>query len=124
MILGEKYPWYIAPSNAGVPDSESIRYRDEYNLHRQCFTVRYAMLNWLSALGQREGLWNDIVREHFKVHGNEIIKTVKRWAKQNPGIESYREQRGVMGAVRTHQPRGMNLLSELESLLYKGSSRW
>ncbi len=77
------------------------------------------MLNWLTSVVKRRGLWDDIVRNHFKVNGDEILKTVKRWSRGNPGIRSFREQTAELAAVRTYRRGGTDLLSELEKLIDK-----
>jgi len=118
MILCSE-PWRNEPGNSDADDRYALNACKEYSIHRQCFTVRYATINWLTAVRKRKGLWDDIIRHHFKAHGDEILKTVKGWSRNNPGIRSFREQTGRLAAVNTYQPGGLDLLSELESLINK-----
>lgn len=118
MILCSE-PWRNEPGNSDAYDRYALRTCQEYSTHRQCFTVRYAMINWLTAVRKRKGLWDDIIRQHFKVHGDEILKTVRGWSRKNPGIRSFRQQKGGYAAVNTYQPGGADLLAELESLMDK-----
>lgn len=110
-------PWRNEPGNFDGYDRYALKACKEYSIHRQCFTVRYAMISWLMAVRKRQGLWDDIIKHHFKFHGDEILKTVKAWSRKNPGIRSFREQSGRLAAVDTYQAGGPDLLSELGSLI-------
>ena len=118
MILCSE-PWRNEPGNSDAYDRYALDTCKEYSIHRQCFTVRYAMINWLTAVRRRQGLWDDIIKQHFRLHGDEIVKTVKGWSRKNPGIRSFREQTGRLATVNTYQPGGPDLLSELETLIGK-----
>ena len=118
MILCSE-PWRNEPGNNDDHDRYALDACRQYSIDRQCFTVRYAMINWLTSMERRKGLWDDVIRNHFKVHGDEILKTVKSWSRVNPGIRSFREQIREISAVRTYQPGGTDLFSELERLIVR-----
>lgn len=111
-----KEPWRNEPSNTNARDRHALEACANYNVQRQCLTVRYAMINWLS---KRKGLWHDVVRHHFQINSDEVLKTVKGWSRTNPGIRSFREQRSEMAAVRTYRRGGSDLLVELEKLIHQ-----
>ncbi|KAI9873636.1 MAG: hypothetical protein M1830_010767 [Pleopsidium flavum] len=118
MILCSE-PWRNEPGNNNARDRYALDACKEYNIQRQCLTVRYAMLNWVTSVVKRRGLWDEIVRTHFKVNGDQILRTVKQWSRENPGIRSFREQTAELAAVRTYRRGGTDLLSELEKLMEK-----
>ena len=57
----------------------------------QVLTVRYAILPWLKERDLREGLWEDVLRHHFKKNGKAMQDTVKTWRDQNPSIRKYED---------------------------------
>ena len=90
------------------------KYRsDQYNLRRQAWTVRFAMLDWLQRPEMRDGIWKNIVAKHFLLNRGKVVAKVQEWARIDSLITQYND----VGARRGQFYGGQNLLQELESAL-------
>ncbi|KAI9792941.1 MAG: hypothetical protein M1816_001263 [Peltula sp. TS41687] len=118
MILNAE-PWRNEPGNGFAMDKVAVRTSRQYTLDRMALTVRFAMLPWLTDRRWWGGVWKDIVRNHFRFHGDGILKTVRRWAKDSSGIRNFREPQSPLEAVRTDAGfcGGRDLLQALEKVL-------
>lgn len=71
-------PWCNEPGREGQSGSQQSK---NYNKTIQALTIRYAILNWLQSINN--GIWNDVVCEHFKNSADTILDTVDKWAKDS-----------------------------------------
>ena len=55
-------------------DSGGTKESTEYNRQVNPMTVSFAMLEWL----EDAGIWEDVVKLHFKKHSDEILETVAK----------------------------------------------
>jgi hypothetical protein len=51
-----------------------------YNKNLRGLTTKYGLLHWAK---QPSSLWRDIVEDHFKKMGDDILRTVERWASEH-----------------------------------------
>jgi hypothetical protein len=53
------------------------------------YGVRGAIIQWLLDKKLREGVWKEIVKLHFVVNGDDILKTVKDWSKHKKNVNEW-----------------------------------
>lgn len=118
MILNDE-PWRNEPGNGSAMDCVAQASSRQYTLDRMCLTIQFAILPWLLDPSWRRTIWRDIIKAHFRTHGDKILRTVGKWAKVSPGIRSLREPRSPVEAVVTYAGRGAgkDLLKQLERTL-------
>ncbi|MCJ1386059.1 hypothetical protein MMC17_009184 [Xylographa soralifera] len=124
MIFNDE-PFRNEPGFEAVRGRDAQRYSQQYNQRVQAFTVRFALLDWLSASHAHRTVWEDVVAKYFLFNGNRILSTVQKWARTNPEIEQY-----TMGDGRGYAEGGewaslggskpVDLLSDLQAALAPG----
>lgn len=118
MILNAE-PWRNEPGNGFATDKTAMKISRLYTLDRMALTVRFAILPWLTDRRWWGGIWKDIVRTHFKMHREKVLKTVRKWAKESLGIRNFREPQSPLEGVKTDagSKGGKDLLYALEKAL-------
>ncbi|KAI9845795.1 MAG: hypothetical protein M1838_001533 [Thelocarpon superellum] len=115
LILNDE-PWRNEPGCGEDMSPRANKLSQVYNRRKTALTVRFAMLPWLRDRSWREGVWGEVVRCHFQYNGVKILKTVRRWARECPAIESFHES--MMSVQSDPYRRGRtNCLRELERAL-------
>ncbi|KAK3995544.1 hypothetical protein QBC44DRAFT_319748 [Cladorrhinum sp. PSN332] len=74
MIFVE-YPYYNEPGFESKPSKE---FEESYNRGIEPSTIQYAILPWLPP-NKVNPLWSDVIRKHFEVNGDTILKNAKTW---------------------------------------------
>ena len=121
MIFNDE-PFRNEPGFEAVRGWDAQRYSQQYNQRVQVFTVRFALLDWLSRSNLHRTIWEDVVEKYFQFNGNKILSTVQKWASINPEIEQYTAMNGRGYSEGDEfsslgRPKSMNLLSELQAAL-------
>ncbi|MCJ1415344.1 hypothetical protein MMC32_001676 [Xylographa parallela] len=121
MIFNDE-PFRNEPGFEAVRGWDAQRHSQQYNQRVQAFTVRYALLDWLSRSDVHRGIWEDIVEKYFHFNGNKILSTVQKWASTNPEIERYTlmDGRGYSEGGEFSslgRPKSVDLLSDLQAAL-------
>ncbi|MCJ1439117.1 hypothetical protein MMC27_008508 [Xylographa pallens] len=124
MILNDE-PFRNEPGFEDVRGWDAQRYSQKYNQRVQAFTVRFALLDWLSRSNVHRSIWEDVVEKYFQFNGNRILSTVQKWASTNPEIEQYTlmDGRGYSEGGEFSslgRPKFANLLSDLQAALIQG----
>jgi ubiquitin-protein ligase len=121
LILCEE-PWYNEPGreNARRPGQENLS-STAYNHHVRKLTVRHAMLGWLE---KPPLLWKDVVVQHFKQNGNEILETVSKWSTENKPVTARDYSDYEDGIMPMPYPGGgstdmSDMLPQLQTELHK-----
>ncbi|KAI9700118.1 MAG: hypothetical protein M1836_002652 [Candelina mexicana] len=104
-------PYQNEPGFADEPKESNRALR--YNAKIQALTVNFAMLYWLNSKSQMGGIWASVIKQHYRLRGKNILKTVKKWASGNPHLRRF----GYSGLTEP-LPRGSrDLVAELEEAL-------
>jgi ubiquitin-protein ligase len=93
----------------------------------QAQTIWFFMLNWLVDPVKRNGVWNAVINKHFTNRREEILRTVKRWAWQNPDLRNWTGHLAGAGVPKLgqmteyvpgfHGRRSIDLMEQLENHL-------
>ncbi|KAI9709516.1 MAG: glycylpeptide N-tetradecanoyltransferase [Bogoriella megaspora] len=75
MIFCER-PWFNEPGRERVEDHGQS---DNYNRTCRANTVEHAMVYWLEG---NEGIWGDVVMQHFASKKEELLSLVQKWGVQ------------------------------------------
>ena len=118
-------PYENEPGHDQASTHERSTNRD-YTYQCQALTVRYAILDWLQRPEMRKGPWKDVVATYFKLRGDKVLATARKWAKSNHLIEGFPAylRGGHAGGFSGIPPRNLfgssgreNLVRELEVAL-------
>lgn len=86
MIFTED-PWRNEPAyTSAVGTMADIRAR-RYVEKIQPQIVTAGMLNWLTQPRHRYGIWQKVIRAHFKYNKANILAKVDKWANENPVLK-------------------------------------
>lgn len=113
-------PWRNEPGNGSATGKDALEASRRYQMRRQPMTIRYGMIEWLHKLRRGEaGMWDDIVRTHFKINSGKILENVGEWKKGNTEIEKWGGWIGTgVGRLQGFgMGRSMNLWMELQEQL-------
>lgn len=93
----------------------------------QAQTVWFFMLHWLVDADKRNGVWKAVIKKHFTTRRDEILRTTRQWAQQNPDLrhwDGHLAGDGVpkLGPMTKYVPgfhghRTIDLLQQLEGHL-------
>ncbi|MCJ1394315.1 hypothetical protein MMC18_007193 [Xylographa bjoerkii] len=124
MIFNDE-PFRNEPGLENVRGWDAKRCSQQYSQRVQAFTVRFAILDWLSESHVQGSVWKDVIEKYFQFNGNKILSTVQKWADTNPEIEQYTgmDGRGYSegdGYFSLGRPKFVNLLEDLQAALAQG----
>jgi hypothetical protein len=112
-----------APVDMGTSPGETA----SFDRSVQAQTIWFFMLNWLVNTVKRNGVWKAVVRRHFTMRREEILRTVKQWARHNPDLRKWTGHLAGGGVPKLtpmaeyvpgfHGRRSINLLEQLEGNL-------
>ena len=90
MVFCEE-PWYNEPGyeNYNMSKNPSAMHKMQtYNTRISATIVQYCMLPWF----QDQGIWGEVVAQHFRTNKQQMIDTTQRWAREEA-------ERGVFGML-------------------------
>ena len=123
MIFNDE-PFRNEPGFENVRGWDAKRYSRSYNQRVQAFTVRFALLDWLSPSNMQRSIWKDVAATYFRCNSSKILSTVQQWANTNPEIQQYTggDGRGYaahMGgeSMSLGRPKSMDLLRQFKVAL-------
>lgn len=82
-------PWYNEP---GRENSRNDSASQAYNITIRGYTMRHAMLDWLT--GQAAGassVWADVVEKHFRTNRRRVLATMNRWTTENASLGRHKD---------------------------------
>ena len=94
MIFCEE-PWCNEPGRENSAGSQQSK---DYNRTVQGWTVQHAMAEWLKQVGD-EGIWSDIVVQHFQTSGSEIFAKAEEWRVSSTAMEQLKAGLGQVGVA-------------------------
>ena len=113
--------------NAPVDMGTSPAATASFDRSVQAQTIWFFMLNWLVDIGKRNGVWKAVVQKHFTMRREEILRTVKQWARYNPDLRTWTGHLAggdepKLGPMTDYVPgfhgrRSIDLLEQLEKSL-------
>ena len=94
MVFGAKHPYYMEPSYGGwegtaLKKKKHIRKVWEYDEEIIYHNVKYAMIQTLK---KPYPGFEDVIKTHFKIKGQVILKTVKKWMKHKKLSQKFKNK--------------------------------
>ena len=109
-------PFYNEPGEESrVRGARAKSLSTQYNQLRQSWTVRFAMIDWLSNPSMRDGIWKDVITKYYAFNRNKVLATARRWALHNSQIQNYQGQGTRWDKSLFSFMKGHDLLKQLEN---------
>ncbi|KAL9038625.1 MAG: hypothetical protein Q9214_005204 [Letrouitia sp. 1 TL-2023] len=112
------HPYENEPGYENVHLAIEQRKRDrdrDYNKKQQTNTMRYAILDWMAKGHMRNGIWQDVIKNHFYYNGKALLEKAKNWEASNDVFRYYncRQDREPEDYLERRK-KGKTLVQEME----------
>lgn len=108
----ENEPGFEGAHLARNPQMRAKEHR--YNLKLQTYTMRYAILDWMSKDSMRNGIWHDVVNKYFFFNGKALLQKAKIWEASNEFFRFFNCANGNPDDYQRVHGERMTLLQEMK----------